>query len=271
MSADDAPHRRLMAPIFPLTAISDIFRYSMIALLFTSLAMCSTLAGGYIAIVAHRRIHLLMGVGAGVLLGAVFFDLLPESLAIAGAEGLSLRLVLGIVVIGFLFFYLAERLLILHACAEEDCDNQVHHHMGRFSAVGLIAHSTLDGAAIGAASLVNWRTGLLVALAVVVHDTSDGLNTILLVTHGEKARSSDIVFLVADALAPVAGALLALILLPPPRALVVFLGFASGFFLYTATSDLLPEAHRRSPSIMVAVATIVGILFIGIAVHLIGS
>jgi len=79
----------------------------------------------------------------------------------------------------------------------------------------------------------------LVALAVVVHDTSDGLNTILLVTHGEKARRSDIVFLVADALAPVAGALLALILLPPPRALIVFLGFASGFFLYTATSDLL--------------------------------
>ena len=69
----------------------------------------------------------------------------------------------------------------------------------------------------------------------------------------------------------VAGALLALMVLPPPRALVVFLGFASGFFLYTATSDLLPEAHRRSPSIMVAMATVFGILFIGIAVRLIGS
>jgi zinc transporter, ZIP family len=241
------------------------------ALLFASLAMCSTLAGGYLAIVARRRIHLLMGLGAGVLLGAVFFDLLPESLVVAHDQGWSVRVVLGIVVVGFLLFYLVERLLVLHACAEEDCDNQIHHHVGRFSAIGLIAHSTLDGAAIGAASLVNWRTGLLVALAVIVHDTSDGLNTILLVTRGEQARRSDIIFLVADALAPVAGALLALIILPPPRALVVFLGFASGFFLYTATSDLLPEAHRRSPSIMVAMATVVGILFIGIAVRLIGS
>jgi ZIP family zinc transporter len=243
----------------------------MVALLFTSLAMCSTLAGGYLAIKAHRRLHLLMGLGAGVLLGAVFFDLLPESLAVAATQAWSFRVVLGIVVIGFLLFYLTERLLVLHACPEEDCTNQVHQHLGRFSAVGLILHSTLDGAAIGAASLVNWRTGLLVALAVIVHDVSDGLNTILLVTQGEKARRSDIVFLVLDALAPIAGALLALVVLPPPRALVMFLGFASGFFLYTATSDLLPEAHRRSPSIAVALATVLGIVLMGTAVRLIGS
>ena len=52
----------------------------MLTLLFTSLAMCATLAGGYVAVAArHRRLHLLMGLGAGVLLGAVFFDLLPEA------------------------------------------------------------------------------------------------------------------------------------------------------------------------------------------------
>ena len=122
---------------------------------------------------------------------------------------------------------------------------------------------TLDGAAIGAASLVNWRTGLLVAIAVVAHDTSDGLNTILLVTHGERARRGDLVFLVIDALAPVFGGLLALAILPPAGALAIFLGFASGFFLYTATSDLLPEAHRRSPSIAVSLATMAGIVFTG--------
>lgn len=63
----------------------------------------------------------------------------------------------------------------------------------------MIVHSTLDGAAIGAASLVDWRTGLLVALAVIAHDMSDGLNTILLVTHGERARRSDYPFLALDA------------------------------------------------------------------------
>lgn len=242
----------------------------MLALLYTSLAMCSTLAGGYIAIKAHRRIHLLMGLGAGILLGAVFFDLLPEALSVAEDQGWNIRIILGIVVAGFLIFYLTERLLVLHACPEDDCTNQAHQRIGRLSAVGLIVHSTLDGAAIGAASLVNWQTGLLVALAVIAHDSSDGLNTILLVTHGEPARRGDYLFLALDAIAPVIGGLLALVVLPPAGALAVFLGFASGFFLYTATSDLLPEAHRRSPSLAVAAATIVGLMLIGVAVRLIG-
>jgi zinc transporter, ZIP family len=242
----------------------------MSTLLLTLLAMCSTLVGGYIAIVARHRIHLLMGLGAGVLLGAVFFDLLPESLSVAAAQGWSFRFVLGIVVLGFLIFYLVERLLILHACPEGECTNEVHQHVGRLGSIGLIVHSTLDGAAIGAASLVNWRTGLLVALAVIAHDMSDGLNTILLVTHGEPVRRRDVVFLVMDAIAPVVGGLLALAVLPPPTALAIFLAFASGFFLYTATSDLLPEAHRRSSSLTVSVAAIVGIVFIAGAVQLIG-
>lgn len=242
----------------------------MSTLLFTLLAMCSTLVGGYIAVAARRQIHLLMGLGAGVLLGAVFFDLLPESLTVASGQGWSFRLVLGIVVVGFLIFYLVERLLVLHACPEGVCSNEVHQHVGRLGSIGLIVHSTLDGAAIGAASLVNWRTGLLVALAVIAHDMSDGLNTILLVTHGERVRRRDVVFLVMDAIAPVVGGLLALAVLPPPAALAIFLAFASGFFLYTATSDLLPEAHRRSPSLTVSVAAIVGIAFIAVAVQLIG-
>jgi ZIP family zinc transporter len=241
----------------------------MLVLGFTSLAMLSTLAGGYVAIRAHRRVHLLLGFGAGVLLGAVFFDLLPEALAVAEQHAWSARVVLGIVVVGLLGFYLMERLLILHACPEEDCTNEAHRRIGRMGALGLILHSTLDGAAIGAATLLNWQSGLLVALAVIAHDSSDGLNTVLLVTHGERPRKGDLIFLVLDAVAPVVGGLLALAVLPSTAALVVFLALASGFFLYTATGDLLPEAHRRSPSIAVAVATVAGVVLIGGAVRLI--
>ncbi|MDQ2746129.1 MAG: ZIP family metal transporter, partial [Acidobacteriota bacterium] len=240
----------------------------MLTILLTSLAMLSTLAGGFAAIYARRRIHLLMGFGAGVLLGATFFDLLPESLAIAGEQHWDSKYVLGILLTGFLAFYLIERVLILHACPEGDCENEAHKQVGRMSAIGLIAHSTLDGMAIGAAALVGWQTGLLVALAVVAHDSSDGLNTILIITRGEKALKGDIIFLVLDAVAPVVGGILALIFLPSPVALAVFLALASGFFLYTATSDLLPEAHRRSPSLTVSLAAVIGIILIGGAVTL---
>jgi zinc transporter ZupT len=228
----------------------------------------STLAGGIIAVRGQRQIHLLLGIGAGMLLGATFFDLLPESIDAATSQHWTARSMLLVLVAGFLAFYIAERVLILHACPEGDCSNEAHRRFGRLSSLGLIVHSTLDGAAIGAATLVSWRTGVVVALAIVAHDMSDGLNTMNLVTHGEPPLRSDFYFLAADAVAPVAGALLALHFLPSPKWLAVFLALASGFFLYTATSDLLPEAHRRSPSASVTVITIAGVLLMAVAVGL---
>lgn len=237
-------------------------------LLLSSFAAISTLSGGFVAVREQKRVHLLLSLGAGMLLGATFFDLLPESIDAAQSQGWSARAVLMVLVAGFLAFYLTERVLILHSCPEGDCANEAHRHLGRLSAVGLIAHSTLDGAAIGAASLVSWREGAVVALAVIAHDLSDGLNTMMLVTHGEKARPGDFVFLALDAAAPIAGAALALIFLPSQTLLAVFLALASGFFLYTATADLLPEAHRRSSGPAVTVLTLVGVCIMAVAVGL---
>jgi ZIP family zinc transporter len=243
-------------------------RVESAALLLSACAMVSTIFGGLVAVFGQKRVHLLLGVGAGMLLGATFFDLLPESVEAAQSQGWGAREMFVVLVIGFLGFYVAERVLILHSCVEDDCANEAHRRMGRMSAIGLIAHSTLDGAAIGAATLVSWREGAIVALAIIAHDMSDGLNTMMLVTHGETARRTDYVFLALDAIAPVGGAILALAFLPSPKWLAVFLALASGFFLYTATSDLLPEAHRRSPSPSVMFVTLIGVLVMAVAVGL---
>jgi len=60
----------------------------MRAILLTVLAALSTLSGGWLALRARKHIHLLLGFGAGVLLGATFFDLLPEAIEAAGPRGL---------------------------------------------------------------------------------------------------------------------------------------------------------------------------------------
>jgi zinc transporter ZupT len=57
---------------------------NMRAILLTAFAALSTLFGGWLALRARKHIHLLLGFGAGVLLGATFFDLLPEAIDAAG-------------------------------------------------------------------------------------------------------------------------------------------------------------------------------------------
>jgi zinc transporter ZupT len=243
----------------------------MLAFLFTSLAAISTLIGGWVAIRARRRTHLLLGFGAGALLGATFFDLLPEAISAANRRGWSGHAELGLVLIGFVIFYLAERFVEFHACAACKSELEIRREVGRLSAIGLIGHSTMDGASIAAATLVSWRTGLIVAIGIIAHDMSDGLNTMLLVTRGAKAARKDYAFLLADAVAPVAGASIVLISALSQQSLAIFLGVTSGFFLFTATGDLLPDAHRRSRGFGVTGAMLIGIAFLFVVVRLVGS
>ena len=235
-------------------------------ILLTVLAGISTLSGGWLALRARRHIHLLLGFGAGVLLGATFFDLLPEAIEAAGQRGWSSRGVLALTVCGFLIFYLGQRVLTLQACPSDNCE--ADRHVGRMSALGLIAHSVIDGASIAAAALISWRTGLVVAVGIIVHDITDGLNTILLVTRGGSPQMKDLAFLAADAIAPILGGTLLVAATPSSHQLALVLGVTSGFFLFTATGDLLPGAHRRSPGLGVSIAAVGGILLIGIAVRL---
>ena len=87
--------------------------------------------------------------------------------------------------------------------------------------------------------------GLIVGLGVVSHDMCDGLDTILLATGGRKAGWSDYGFLALDALAPVAGGLIAAYLFTVSAMLVmVFLSLAAGSFLFTAVFVLFPESWQ---------------------------
>lgn len=237
-------------------------------LLLTSLASLSTLFGGWLALAARKHIHLLLGFGAGVLLGATFFDLLPEAIEAARPLGWTNRGILTLTVAGFLIFYLGQRLLALQACPHGDC--KADRRAGRMSALGLIAHSTLDGSSIAAATMISWEVGLIVAIGIIVHDITDGLNTILLVTRGRAAGTKDIIFLAADAAAPVFGGLVVQFSTISSPHLALLLGITSGFFLFTATADLLPDAHRRSSGFRVSLATVTGIVLIGVAIRLAG-
>ena len=238
----------------------------MRAILLTAFAALSTLFGGWLALRARKHVHLLLGFGAGVLLGATFFDLLPEAIDAAGQGGWTSREILGLTIVGFLVFYLGQRFLSLQHCPNGDCGPD--RHIGRMSALGLIVRSTIDGASIAASTMISWRMGLIVAVGIIVHDITDGLNTILLVTRGGSASTKDLAFLVADAIAPIVGGTVVVLSALPSHHLALILGVTSGFFLFTATGDLLPDAHRRSPGLGVSAAAVGGIVLIGLAVRL---
>ncbi|HEX4065624.1 MAG TPA: hypothetical protein VHZ09_06330 [Acidobacteriaceae bacterium] len=211
-------------------------------LFLTSMAAASTSIGGYAAVLLQRRVYALMAFGAGVLIGAALFDLLPSALYAAAASGSEKLLVFPIAGVG--------GLLIFAGAAA--CHSSAYHHRsrtggkeGKISAALLIVHSTLDGTAIFAASTVSLQMGLLVGLGIVAHDVCDGLNTILLASGGRRPGWADYGFLTLDALAPIAGGLIAAHLFTiSAQLMMVFLSLAAGSFLFTAVFGLIPEAWQ---------------------------
>ncbi|MFN2521431.1 MAG: ZIP family metal transporter [Candidatus Limnocylindria bacterium] len=218
----------------------------------------STMTGGLIALRTVRHLGVILALGAGVRIGAAFFDLAPESARELGSID-SAMIFAGI---GFLAFYLLERLTLLHVGHEAGIAVERHEHVGTLGAGGMSIHSLLDGVAVGAAFHAGTELGLVVALVVVLHDFSDGIGTVSILLANDAKPRTAFRWLVVDALAPVVGALSAFLLTVEGPALGAILGTFVGFFLYVGAAELLPEAHRKERSPLVMVATVVGAAFI---------
>lgn len=210
----------------------------VLALVSAMVTFGSTLAGGIAALRWPRRKELLMALAGGVVLGAALFDLLPEAVARAGEIGMSAKVPIGCVLAGYLVFHAVER--YVHR------DGHAHHEVpdpaGTVGAVGFIVHSFFDGLAIGLGFRVDSALGVLVALAVIGHDFSDGLNTVSYLVAHRHSRSRSVRFLLADAAAPLAGALVGLFSPIPSGVFPVALGFFSGLFIFAAATNLLPAS-----------------------------
>jgi ZIP family zinc transporter len=69
-------------------------------------------------------------------------------------------------------------------------------------------------------------------------------------------------WLAVDAIAPVLGACLSLLLTPDRGLLAILLALFCGFFLHIGASGLLPESHRAYPRPSTTIATLLGAAFL---------
>jgi ZIP family zinc transporter len=115
--------------------------------------------------------------------------------------------------------------------------------------LALAGHSFLDGVGIGFGFQISENVGILIAVAVIAHDFSDGLNTVSLVLTHKGIEKTTLSMLVLDALAPLLGALSTLFFSLPESSLLLYLGFFAGFLLNIGASDILPEAHSQHSSV----------------------
>jgi zinc transporter ZupT len=243
----------------------------MILIAVASAVFLATLAGGLFALGIRDRLHLILGFSAGAVVGVAMFDLLPEAFALTGRH-FAPQLTAAAVGIGFLVYMLLDRLVRPLAARPRAGHAQETQITGRgvLGASSLVTHSLFDGIAIGFAFQVSNAIGIAVAIAVVTHDFSDGINTMNIVLKNAGSRRDGFRWLLADAMAPVAGIASTSFIALPQAAFGLVLALFAGFFLYLGASDLVPESHAAHPRLLTTLMTLLGAAVIYVTVTYMG-
>jgi zinc transporter ZupT len=242
-----------------------MFVFMSITILLAIATLIATFIGGLIALRFKDKLHLILGFSAGAVIGVAFFDLLPEAIELGGST-YGVDVMTSVVAAGFVFFMILDRLVLLHT-HEEDADHGENIQRGRLGAFSLAVHSFLDGVAIGLAFHVSAAVGAVVATAVLVHDFSDGINTVNLILKNQGKSKHAFNWLVVVAVAPLLGVFSTFFFTLSEATLGLVLATFCGFFLYIGASDLLPESHHSHPTKWPTLMTILGVAVLYVAIR----
>jgi len=241
---------------------------SCMIILITIATFFSTLLGGLFALKFKDKLHLILGFSAGAVIAVAFFDLIPEAIELGG-EKFEISFITGIIALGFIVYMILDRFIFLHSHNHEEGEVCLHPR-GKLGAGSLSFHSFLDGIAIGLAFQVSPTVGAIVAMAVLTHDFSDGINTVNMVLKNNGNKKEAFRWLLVDSIAPVLGIIATLFFTLPAAVLGIILALFAGFFLYIGASDLLPESHHNHPTFWTTFMTVLGVVVLFVAIKLAG-
>src|SRR5439155_20193996 len=206
------------------------------SLLFALAAAFANVLGGVIVTSnkwAHRSLRYFIALGSGFMLGTVFLEMFPESLALTQSAPM-------LILLGYLIVHMFEHTFAshLHFGEETHHDEVTNPVVGISALVGMIVHTFFDGVAIGAGFVISPDVGLLIFLAVFLHKIPDGFTiSSIVVSSGYSnkhalaaATSLGISTLVGVVVVHLAGA-----------GVHYALPNSTGSTFYVAATDLMPE------------------------------
>ena len=210
------------------------------SLLFALAAAGANVIGGFIVTShdwARQSLRYFIALGSGFMLGTVFLEMVPESIALTNSAP-------ALVLVGYLIVHTFEHTFAshLHFGEETHHDELVNPVVGISALIGMIVHTFFDGVAIGAGFIVSPGVGMLIFLAVLLHKIPDGFTiSSIVITSGHSKRSA-----LAAASALGGSTLIGVLAVHLIGGSVSYaLPISTGSTLYVAATDLMPEVNRE--------------------------
>jgi len=202
-------------------------------------------------------------------LAAIFIEILPETISIwtEAAEGVAAsKAVVGAMTLllgGYLLIQLFEHTLAphFHFGAETHPESFMKPSAAYTAVGGLWIHTFFDGVSIASAFLVNFKVGILVFIAILLHKMPEGFTVASIMLASGRSTNKALLATAAIGAATLAGVIsVALLNSRMSGAVGYALPFSAGVTLYVAASDLIPEVnHKEERNPMVSIVVFVGV------------
>ena len=181
----------------------------------------------------------LVSYATGTLLTAALLGLIPHAL-----NNVSSQQILLTVLVGIIFFFLLEKLVVWRHCHDEKCE--VHGSAGAMILIGDVFHNATDGVVIAASFLTSLSIGLAVAISVIAHEIPQELGDFAILLQGGYPKKKALVLNTLSSLGTIPAAILAYYALDIMHAVIPYvMAISAASFLYIALTDLYPQLHQR--------------------------
>jgi len=233
--------------------------------LLSLIAGTATGIGGIIVLilgkVSDRVVGFSLGFASGVMLLVSFNNLFLEAAGLLTHVELIVVFSLGALIITALDLTLPHIELTTRRMEGE---NTKMFRTGMLIAIGITLHNIPEGLVVAAGYTYTPRMGLIIAIAIMLHNIPEGIAIAILFTASgmKPSRIAILTFLsgLAEPVAALAGAA-AFSLAGTRSAIGSSLAFAAGVMTYITADELIPVAHEYGHKHTVSVGLLLGIIF----------
>lgn len=255
-----------------------------ILLLSAGAGILGTGTGGAIGLIFGKRsaatVSCLLSFAAGVMLSIVFFDLIPDAVALSSVLFASAFIIAGVIGIWALNIVIdiAANTRSIHIrpgelrheeefASKSRFDSMLKSGLLMFSAIAL--HNLPEGIAIGSGGIYEESMGLMLTVLIAVHNIPEGISICVPLIEGGMSRTKAVLLTAVSGAPTLLGGFIGILLGRINEGfLAASLAFAGGAMLYVTFCEILPQSTLLSHTRRPALFSVAGVLFGLMAVSL---
>lgn len=208
---------------------------------------------------AKDFVALMMGFSAGILIGIVFLDLIPEVLRHEGTVFLSFYFIIGASI------FVIIRLLMARSSIK----------IGRITfmtAISIMLHNFPEGLIMGVGFSSQSMIGLKMAIIIIIHDIPEGIALIssMMVDSQIKDKLNTLFYVLLTVFPTTIGLIIGMIVGKFSETFVnVNFSLSAGIMAYVCFVEMIPEAYSKNKNFLNVTLSIVAGLLVSIMIILI--